>query len=757
MSKLLFIVLFCFSLSAQQSSQAAQEATEDNSVRQSGSPFFLKQEITVTATRAELAPEEAPVSVSVVPAEEIAARNVQMVDQALDIVAGVYANRGKGYQDTQAGVGMRGFAGRGTGQARTLVLFDGQPLNDPYTGQLVWATVPVSEVERVEVVRGPFSALYGSSAMGGVVQIISRPVNRRSGEFWGEYGTQDTFRYGARVADRFFERLSLSLAYDRLQSGGYPSQFVTTAGVAGTGGTPVTGFVPTLTTAGAATYIIGQSGDNWWKQQVWRARGDYAFGVRTTLAVQYLHQSNNYGYDAYTSFLRTADGQPFDSGTASINANGVTRRLTVSPSMFLPGDGGNRSHLVSARLHHSLGSNSRLRLSAGTIRTPLAYYSTPGTGATVFGGPGVISDRPARAWYGEAQLNWNAGSRQALTAGTELRRDATGVMENSVPNYARRTENSSLSYAARGKTYTQGGFLQHEWRVREDFFLVSGGRYDYWRTFDGGNQTVGTPLLNTYDDRSNHSASGKIAALYRAPGGVTLRAGAGTAYRNPGVYDLYRTWRSSTGILYASNPDLKPERLFAWEAGAGKRWPGGLEFDAAYFDNHVSDLIYRSTDLSVDPSGKYRPVVNAARARSRGFEGSLRLPVRRWLFARAAYAWTLAEITKNPAIPESVGKRIPQVPEHNASLALFAARGRWSASLTGRYVSAVFSTDSNTDRTKGVYGAFDPYFKADAAVSCNISRSLTFYVNVQNLLDRLYFNYYPTAGRLVFSGLRIRL
>ncbi len=721
------------------------------------SPFFLKQEITVTATRAEVAPDQSPVSAAVVSSEEIAMRSVQMVDQALDTTAGVYANRGKGYQDTQAGVGMRGFAGRGTGQSRTLVLVDGQPLNDPYTGQLVCGTLPVSEVEKVEVVRGPFSALYGSNAMGGVVQVITKAVDRRRAEFWGEYGAQDTFRYGARAADRFFDRLSVSLAYDRLQSGGYPSQYVTTAGSAGTGGTPVTGFLPALTTAGAATYIIGQSGDNWWKQQAWRTRGDYSFNGQTTLAVQYMHQSSNYGYDAYTSLLRTADGVPFDSGTASIVVNGVARRLTVTPSMFLPGDGGNRSHLLTARLHRALTPNSRLRVSAGTVRAPLAYYSTPATGATVFGGPGTISDRPSRAWYGEAQWIWNAGSRQTLTAGTELRRDATSVSEKSVPNYARRTQGPVLSYQAQGKAYTQGGFVQHEWRVSEALSLVSGGRYDYWRTFEGGNQTVGTTLTNQYDDRSNQSLSAKVAAIHRAPGGIALRASAGNAYRNPSVYDLYRTWRSSTGIVYASNPDLKPEKLVAWEAGASRRWHGGFELDAVYFDNHVSDLIYRSTDLSADPSGKYRPVVNAAKARTRGFEGSARAPLLSWLFLRTAYTWTEAEITSNPAIPESVGKKIPQVPEHNGSLGLFATRGRWNASATGRYVSAVFSTDSNTDTTKGVYGAFDPFFEADASVSFDISRNLTFHVSAQNLLDRVYFNYYPVAGRLLFTGLRIRL
>jgi len=750
------ILFFSLLLSAQQSFPQAP-AVKDKSSSQSKSPFFLKQEITVTATRSEVAPDESPVSSTVVSSEEIDIRSIQMVDQALDTAAGVYANRGKGYQDTQAGVGMRGFAGRGTGPSRTLILIDGQPLNDPYTGQLVWGTIPVSEVERVEVVRGPFSALYGSNAMGGVVQILTKAVDRRQAELWGEYGSQDTFRYGARLADRFFDKLGVSLSYDRLQSGGYSSQLVTTAGSAGTGGTPVTGFVPTLTSSGAATYLIGQSGDNWWKQQVWRTRGDYSFNSRTTVAVQYMHQSSNYGYDAYTSFLRTASGLPFDSGTASIAVGSSTRRLTVSPSMFLPGDGGNRSHLASIRLHHSVSPNSRIRLSAGMVRSPLAYYSTPGSGSSLSGGPGVISDRPNRAWFGEAQWTWNVNNRHTLTAGTELRRDWTGVAENTVPNYTRRTESPVLSYAARGKAFTQGAFVQHEWRLGERVFLVSGGRYDYWRTFDGSNETVGTTLVNQYGNRSNQSASGKAAILYKAPGGVSLRASVGNAYRSPSVYDLYRAWRSSTGIIYASNPDLQPEKLLAWEAGANRRWNGGFEVDAAFFDNHVSDLIYRSTDLTVDPAGKYRPVVNAAKARTRGFEGFARAPLRSWLFARAAYTWTEAEITKNPAVPTSVGKRIPQVPAHNASLGLFAARGRWNANVTGRYVSAVFSSDANTDSTKGVYGAFDPFFEADASISVDVTRYLTFHVNVQNLLDRVYFNYYPVAGRLVFTGLRIRL
>lgn len=720
-------------------------------------PFFLRQEITVTATRSEVEPSKAPVSAATVSAQEISLRNVQLVDRALETLPGVYVSRGKGYQDTLAGVGLRGFSGRSTGQSRTLVLLDGQPLNDPYTAAVPWTTIPVDEVERVEVVRGPFSALYGSNAMGGVIQILTRPVDRRRIELRGEYGSQDTFRYGARLADRVRERLGVSASYERLQSGGYPSQIVTTAGTVGTGGTPVTGFIPSLTSSGSPTFIIGRSGNNSWEQTAWRLRGDYTFSRTTALAFQYMRQASWYGYDAYTTYLRTPDGSPFDSGIASITVDGVTRRLTVTPSLFLPGDGGARTHMASLKLYHALDPANRLRLGAGLIHTPFSYYSTPGAAATLSGGPGTISDRPARAWFGEAQWSYDAGAKHALAAGTDLRRDASQARETSVPDYTRRTQDAVLTYWARGKAFTQGVYAQHQWRAAERLLVVWGGRYDYWRTYDGGVQMSAASPAAGYEQRTNQAPTAKAAVLCRAPLGVALRASAGNAYRNPTVYDLYRTWRSSAGTIFASNPDLKPEKLVAWELGANRRWQGGLELDAAYFDNRVRDLIYRSTDFSRDPQGRYRPVVNAARAHSRGLESSVRAPVLSWLYLRGSYTWTLAEIKANPAVPATVGKRVPYVPEHSGGLSLFLVRKRWGASLTGRYVSAMFSTDTNTDTTRGVYGAFDPFFVADASFNIQLTGNMTFYVSADNLLDRIYYSYYPVPGRMVFAGLRFKL
>ena len=357
-------------------------------------PFVLKESITVTATRGELDTEKAPVSVTTVTSGEIAARRLQLLDQALNTTPGLYAFRGKGAQDTNAGIGMRGFSGRGSGQSRVLVLVDGQPVNDSYTGQVNWATLPIEEVERVEVLRGSSSALYGGNAMGGVVNILTKPVTKRQAEIYGQFGNQSTARYGARVADRFWNRLGVSLAYDRLQSGGYPSQFVMSAGSAASGGTLVTGAQPAPTTSGTPTFLLGKAGDNWWNQHSLRARADYTIDRRTAAYVQYQRQRSGYGYDQYESYLRTAAGAPFDSGTASFTWNGAPRRFSVTPSMFVPGDGQTEYWLLSGRLQYEFEDGALLQIGGGRTESGLNYYSTPGTGSNAAGGRGRSATAP---------------------------------------------------------------------------------------------------------------------------------------------------------------------------------------------------------------------------------------------------------------------------------------------------------------------------------------------------------------------------
>jgi iron complex outermembrane receptor protein len=161
-----------------------EPTTAENETTTDGEePLRLKENVEVTATRGTIDTETSPASSTVVLRADIERRNVQTIDQALTVVEGAYAYRQRGIPDNEVGIGMRGFSGRGTGQSRVLVLLDGQPLNNGYTGAVNFTGLALGDVDRVEVVRGPFSSLYGGNAVGGVVNILTRPIERRSFDF----------------------------------------------------------------------------------------------------------------------------------------------------------------------------------------------------------------------------------------------------------------------------------------------------------------------------------------------------------------------------------------------------------------------------------------------------------------------------------------------------------------------------------------------------------------------------------------------
>lgn len=131
--------------------------------------------ITVTATRTETRVADTPASVVVLSRETLAATAAPTLDDALRQVAGFTLFRRTGSRvanPTAQGVSLRGVGA--SGASRALVLDDGVPLNDPFGGWVYWGRVPRVAVERAEVLRGGASDLYGSSAMGGVIQFVRR-------------------------------------------------------------------------------------------------------------------------------------------------------------------------------------------------------------------------------------------------------------------------------------------------------------------------------------------------------------------------------------------------------------------------------------------------------------------------------------------------------------------------------------------------------------------------------------------------------
>ncbi len=195
-----------------------KETREDQSEQHekgSRENFFAK-EVVVTASRTDIAAMDAPQSVSVIRADEIMASPFERVEDLVRSVPGVYNYRHYGQQTSgiQSPLSMRG-----VGKNRVLLLVDGVPQNDSFNNSISWVAwghIPRESIERIEIVRGPSSALYGSEGLGGVINIITKnPSAQRETTVRGEAGTADTYAVHGIYSQSFGDLgLMVSGGYD---------------------------------------------------------------------------------------------------------------------------------------------------------------------------------------------------------------------------------------------------------------------------------------------------------------------------------------------------------------------------------------------------------------------------------------------------------------------------------------------------------------------------------------------------------------
>lgn len=150
---------------------------------------YLKDEVVVSASRKSQSLSLAPASAAVISKEQLIETRPKSFDDAFHGVNGVQVTRSSG-SNVQA-LSIRGaseVAGGGIGN-RVLLLLDGRPAITPESGGALWNLVPLGAIERIEVIKGAYSSLFGSSAMGGVVNVITRvPDTISRTEFHVQYG-----------------------------------------------------------------------------------------------------------------------------------------------------------------------------------------------------------------------------------------------------------------------------------------------------------------------------------------------------------------------------------------------------------------------------------------------------------------------------------------------------------------------------------------------------------------------------------------
>jgi len=313
---------------------------------------------------------------------------------------------------------------------------------------------------------------------------------------------------------------------------------------------------------------------------------------------------------------------------------------------------------------------------------------------------------------------------------------------------------TTLGKREQGVTQTHAAFLDDFWQVLPWWSVYLGGRVEWWKAFDCAKAIDGPDgrIVTTLPSASDHSISPKLATTFSPFDPWSLRVSYGVANRYPTVGELFYGGISSAGIVSNGNPDLKRERNQAKDITLSRALPDGGQVRLSLFQDDVKDAIFSQTNSYT----KITNYQNVDEVRTRGIELSgnvRRLPLRR-LGVAGSVGLNDSKILANRNVPESVGKQFPRVPRWRAKLGIdYATEERWLFFVGGNYASHAYYNLDNSD-TRGGYGAVDRYLVLDARASFRINRFLVADAGVDNITNRLYFEFHTFPGRTFHLGVR---
>lgn len=664
----------------------------------------------------------------------------------------------------------------GTGNsARSMVYADGILLSN-YLGNGAtftprWGLVTPEEIERVDVLYGPFSAAYPGNSVGAVVDYVTRMPTRFEAHAKLSYATQnfDLYRSGERDAGK---QASASLGdrngawswwfnVNRLDSVGQPLVFATrllTDGIAPTPGTPVvTGAVAGRNPRNQDWWILGTTTNYHTVQDHAKLKLAYDFSptVRASYTLGYWRNDTSGGADTY---LRDAAGRPVYAGNVVIdgrqyNLNGPA--LAFAPTV-------NRSEHVMHGL--SVKSNTKgvfdwevsgslYDYSKDIMRTPTAVLP-----AAFTGGAGRITDMDGTGWN---TLNLRGTWRPTGTdkgVGAHVvdfgLQQETYHLRTLVSNTADwRNGGAEARFSAfNGDSQLRSLYAQDTWRFAPDWKTTLGGRYEQWRAYNG---ELGNPatLVRFGQDRSESHFSPKAAIAYQASREWAFKASTGRAVRMPTVSELYQGGINGNTIIN-TDPNLKPEKSWTTELSAERNtFDGSLR--ATLFFERTRDALY-SQALTATVS----TVQNVDAIRTNGLELAMQ-KTDAWvqgldLSGSITYADSI--ITANRNFPASVGQRQPRVPAWRATaLATYRPDERWAYTVAARYSGVQYGQLDNSDTNGFSYTGFSRFFVVDTRVRYQIDKQWSAAFGVDNLNNDKYWAFHPYPQRTFVAELRFDL
>lgn len=666
----------------------------------------------------------------------------------------------------------------GTGNsARSLVYADGILLSNllgngaTYTPR--WGMVTPEEIERVDVLYGPFSAAYPGNSVGAVVDYQTRMPTRREAHLrltgmsqgFDLYSTDHRYN-GWQGSASFGDRKddwSYWIDVSHMDNDGQPIAFankLVSSGVPGGGGVPVTGAVAGNSPTNQPWLLLGATSQTHTVQD--HVKVKLAWDISPVLRASYL--AGWWGNDATRvsqSYLRDAAGDPVITAS-KVSIDG--RSYTVNPSDFAPSKA-TLEHLMQgfSLKHHSRETfdwevaASLYDYERDLVRTPTVLVPNASTN-----GAGQVTDMSGSGWSTLALKGiWrpDAGPLHGHTVEfglqSELAQLRTRVF-GSATDWLNASDGSTVSIF-NGNTWLESLYGQDSWHIAEDWKATIGARWEHWRAYGGqiSNAVMAAPL--PFPDRSSNHWSPKAALSWRVTPDWSLSASAGRAVRNPTPAELFQGSVVNNAIIN-SNPNLKPERSWTGELSAEtSRDKDSLR--VTLFREITRDALY-SQPLLTAATGVVSTVQNVGMIQTNGLELSAQgdevgaQAGIHGLSLSGSLTFADSIITENAGFPASVGKWQPRVPRWRATLlASWRANEAWSATMGLRYSGRQYGTLDNSDPNGDAYTGFSNYLVLDARLRYRFDRRWSAALGVDNLNNDNYWAYHPYTQRTLVAQL----
>lgn len=541
-----------------EASVAVESSVESSVDSEAAFDLIRGETVVVTAARTQQQLLDTNASVSVVNADQTANLGRDNIPEMLRTAPGVRLV-------SDGTPGVKRVAIRGESATRTLILVDGQRIDDQKNKSGAPLLINPYFTDRIEVVKGPSSVLYGSDAMGGIVNVITKQAvedpfafeggvgfNSSSNSFT-EYanimGTLDRFHYAAGAFNTNSGDLYLS-DHERLDNTSYNARGL---------------------------------------------NGDFSYDVLDNLTLGYVGE---YFYsDAETSTTT-------DNATYSVFRGEIPEWKRQKHKLYLKAYDLN-DYLAAVDASFYFQSNDK------------EFNSTPQRGLAV----GVINEQDT--YGGNLQLEFSFGDTFYLVTGYDGRQeelDSSSDIGIAMGPVAGDIHLNDSAY----KQQSHAVYAMLSTYLTDELTLNTGVRYNYIKTEAGDSQvrgamnvmgqTIPVNMDPDYADASQNKTVGSVGLVYRPFDKGAFRLNWSQGFRVPNIQELFLI--TSTGTLQFGNPDLKPEESDNYEFGFRWEDPNGLTSDVAVFYSQADNYIETVN------AGQFYTYRNIAEATTYGLEFS---------------------------------------------------------------------------------------------------------------------------------------